>query len=81
MEEKPKTEQKKRGGKSKDELEQYLVKKAEVEANLPLYEKKIEDQLGIPLAGPRAKIPQNPQWGIRSIAMGKTYFCTAIKLT
>jgi transposase len=42
-EEKPKTEPKKRGQKSKEEREQWLIDKAEREANLPLFEKKIED--------------------------------------
>jgi transposase len=59
--EKTKAEPKKRGRKSKEEREQYLIEKAEYEANLPLYEKKIEDQLDVPLAELRAKIPQDPQ--------------------
>ena len=41
-EEKPKPEPKKRGRKSKEEREQWLKEQAEKEANLPLYEKKIE---------------------------------------
>ena len=49
-EEKPKTEPKKRGRKSKEEREQWLIEKAEREANLPLFEKKIEEQLDVPLA-------------------------------
>jgi transposase len=35
-EEKPQTEPKKRGRKSKEEREQWLIEKAEIEANLPL---------------------------------------------
>ncbi|TFJ91563.1 transposase, partial [Lentibacillus salicampi] len=44
-EEKPKPEPKKRGRKSKEEREQWLKEQAEKEANLPLYDKKIEAQL------------------------------------
>lgn len=39
-EEKPKTEPKKRGRKSKEEREQWLIEKAELEANLPLLKRK-----------------------------------------
>lgn len=45
-EEKTKAAPKKRGRKSKEEREQWWAKQAEKEANLPLYEKKIEAQLG-----------------------------------
>lgn len=48
-EEKPKTEPKKRGRKSKEERKQWLAEKAEREANLPLFGKKIEEQLDVPL--------------------------------
>ena len=41
--EKSKTEPKKRGRKSKEEREQWLIEKAEREANLPIFEKKIEN--------------------------------------
>ncbi len=40
---KPKAEPKKRGRKSKAEREQWLKEQAEKEANIPLYEKKIEE--------------------------------------
>src|SRR5699024_3888103 len=46
---KPKSEPKKRGRKPKAEREQWLKEKAEKEANLPIYEKKIEDQLDVSL--------------------------------
>jgi transposase len=62
-EEIPKTEPKKRGRKSKEEREQWLIEKAEKEATLPLFEKKMEDQLDVPLAELRVEIPQDPQWG------------------
>ena len=42
-EEKLKTEPKKRGRKSKEVRENYLIVKSEFEANLSLHEKKIED--------------------------------------
>ncbi|KXG44495.1 hypothetical protein U473_11075 [Tepidibacillus decaturensis] len=38
------------------------------------FEKKIEDQLAVPLAELRAKIPQDPQWGIKKNCEGKNVF-------
>lgn len=73
-EEQPKTEPKKRGRKSKEEREQWLIEKAEQEANLPLFEKKIEEQLDIPLADLQAEIPQDPQWGVKKNSEGKNVF-------
>lgn len=73
-EEKPKTEPKKRGRKSKEEREQWLIEKAELKANLPLFEKKIEDQLNVPLAELRSEIPQDPEWGIKKNSEGKNVF-------
>jgi transposase len=73
-EEQPKREPKKRGRKSKEEREQWLIKKAEQEANLPLFEKKIEEQLAVPLAVLRAEIPQDPQWGVKKNSEGKNVF-------
>lgn len=43
-EKKSKAEPKKRGRKKKEEREKWLAEQAEREANLPLYEKKIEDK-------------------------------------
>lgn len=60
-EDKPKPESKKRGHKSKEEREQWLKKQAEKEANLPLYDKKIEVQLDIPLTKLRTEAPQSPR--------------------
>lgn len=48
-EEKPEKVPKKRGRKPKAEREQWLKEQAEREANRPLYEKKIQDQLDVPL--------------------------------
>lgn len=73
-EEKPKIEPKKRGRKSKEEREKWLVEQAEQEANLPLFEKKIEAQLDVPLKQLRAEIPQNPEWGVKKNSEGKNVF-------
>src|SRR5690606_28643850 len=73
-EEQPKIEPKKRGRKSKEEREQWMIEKAEREANLPLFEKKIEDQLDVPLAELRSEIPEDPQWGVKKNSEGKNVF-------
>jgi transposase len=73
-EEKPKAEPKKRGRKSKEEREQWLIEQAEKEADLPLFEKKIEAQLDVPLAELRAEIPQDPKWGVKKNSEGKNVF-------
>src|SRR5699024_12227965 len=73
-EEKPKPEPKKRGRKSKEEREQWLREQAEWEANLPLYEKKIEAQLDVPLDELRAEVPQDPKWGVKKNSEGKNVF-------
>jgi transposase len=73
-EEKPKIEPKKRGRKSKDEREQWLLEQAEIEANLPIFEKKIEIQLDVPLADLRAEVPQDPKWGVKKNSEGKNVF-------
>ncbi|PLR82613.1 IS5/IS1182 family transposase [Bacillus canaveralius] len=72
--EKPKEEPKKRGRKSKEEREKWLIEKAEREANLSIFEKKIEDQLNVPLAELRNEIPQDPQWGVKKNSEGKNVF-------
>jgi transposase len=51
-----------------------LIEKAEQEASLPLFEKKIEDQLDIPLTELRAEVPQNPEWGVKKNSEGKNVF-------
>ncbi|MFC0477109.1 transposase [Robertmurraya beringensis] len=73
-EEKPKTEPMKRGRKSKEEREQWLIEQAEREANLPLFEKKIEEQLDVPLEQLRTEVPQNPEWGVKKNSEGKNVF-------
>lgn len=65
---------KKRGRKKKEEREQWLADKAQEEANLSLYEKKIEAQLDAPLHKLRSEIPQAPKWGIKKNSEGKNVF-------
>lgn len=72
--EKPKAEPKKRGRKKKEEREQWLAEQAEQEANLPLYEKKIEAHLDEPLARLRAEVPQDPKWGVKKNSEGQNVF-------
>ena len=73
-EEKPKSEPKKRGRKLKAEREQWLKEQAEKEANLPIYEKKIENQLDISLDQLRTEVPQTPKWGVKKNSEGKNEF-------
>ncbi len=73
-EEKSETTPKKRSRKSKEERDQYLKEQAEKEANLPLYEKKIEAQLDVPLDVLRAEVPQNPKWSVKTNADGKNKY-------
>ena len=72
--EKTKPEPKKRGRKPRDEREQWLKEQAEKEANLPIYEKKIEAQLDISLTELRAEVPQDPKWGVKKNSEGKNEF-------
>lgn len=72
--EKPKATPKKRGRKKKEEREQWLIEQAEREANLPLYEKKIEDQLEVPLDQLRAEVPQDPKWGVKKNSEGRNEY-------
>jgi transposase len=44
------------------------------------FEKKIEDQLEVPLDELRAEIPQDPQWGVKKNSEGKNVLGMAIKL-
>ncbi|MEC0665474.1 IS1182 family transposase [Priestia flexa] len=73
-EEKPKSEPKKRGRKPKEEQEKWLQEKAEREAALPLFEKKIEAQLGASLVELRSAVPLDPKWGIKKNSKGKNVF-------
>ena len=73
-EEKPKAEPKKRGRKPKEKRDDWLTEQAEKEANLPLYEKKIEAQLDASLDELRSEIPLNPKWGVKKNSEGKNVF-------
>nr|WP_283163476.1 IS1182 family transposase [Sporolactobacillus mangiferae] len=67
-------EPKKRGRKSKEEREEWLAEQAKKEANLPLFEKKIEAQLDASLSELRAQVPKEPKWGIKKNSEGKHVF-------
>lgn len=66
--------QKKRGRKPKAEREAWRQEQAEKEAALPLYDKKIEDQLDVPLEELRATVPTDPKWSIKKNSEGKNVF-------
>src|SRR5690625_1617386 len=72
--EKPKPEPKKRGRKSKAERDEWLKEQAVKEANLPIYEKKIEAQLDVSLSELRTEVPQDPKWGVKKNSDGKNEF-------
>lgn len=73
-EEKPKPEPKKRGRKSKEEREQWLKEQAKKEANMPLYDKRIETQLDASLTELRDEVPWDPQWSVKKNSEGKNEF-------
>lgn len=73
-EEKPESEPKKRGRKSKEEREKWLLEKAEKEASLSLYKKTIEAQLDESLHDLRTLVPIDPKWGIKKNSEGKNTF-------
>lgn len=73
-EKKPEPEPKKRGRKPTVEREQWLKEQEEREANLPLYEKKIEAQLDVSLDELRSSVPQEPKWGVKKNSEGKNVF-------
>ena len=41
---------------------------------MPLYEKKIEAQLDVPLAALRSEVPTDPKWGVKKNSEGKNVF-------
>lgn len=79
--EKPKTTPKKRGRKTKEEQEKWLQEQTEREAALPIFEKKIEDQLDVSLAELRSSVPLDPKWGIKKNSEGKNVFWFGYKGT
>ncbi|MCM3763298.1 IS1182 family transposase, partial [Alkalihalobacillus oceani] len=72
--EKPRSEPKKRGRKSKEEKEKWLQEQAEQEAVRPIFEKKIEAQLDASLVELRSAVPLDPKWGIKKNSEGKNIF-------
>ncbi|SIT00154.1 IS5/IS1182 family transposase [Salimicrobium salexigens] len=74
QEKKPKPEPKKRGRKSKAERDQWLKEKREREADLPLYEKTIEDQRTASASALMSQAPLEPAWGIKKNSEGKNVF-------
>lgn len=65
---------KKRGRKSKEEREAWLLEQAEIEANLTTYEKKLAAQLTIPTATLIQDMPTEPKWGVKKNSDGKNTF-------
>jgi transposase len=51
-----------------------LIEQAELEANLPLFKKKIEAQLNVSLMELRNEVPQHPEWGVKKNSEGKNVF-------
>jgi transposase len=72
-------EPRERGRKKKEEREQSLLEKAVEEANLPLYEKTIADQLDVPLSELRFSVPIHPKWGVKKSSEGKNVFWYGFK--
>ncbi len=72
--EKTNSKPQKRGRKPKKERDQWLKEQAEKEDSLPLYEKKIEAQLDVPLAELRTEVPQDPKWGVKKNSEGRNVF-------
>lgn len=73
-EEKPNAEPKKRGRKSKAERDQWLKEKEAENASLPIFEKKIEDQLDISYDELHDQMPLHPTWGVKKNSEGKNVF-------
>jgi transposase len=72
-------EPKKRGRKPKTEQEAFKLEVQEKERQQSIYEKKIEDQLPIPLEALRAEVPLEPNWGIKKNSEGKNTFWFGFK--
>jgi hypothetical protein len=65
---------KKRGRKSKAERDQWLKEQAELEANRPLFEKKVEEQLQYSFSELNKQISLAPEWGVKKNSEGKNVF-------
>lgn len=57
-----------------------LKEKAEKEANLPIYEKRIEDQLDVLLDNLRTEVPQTPKSVVRKTVKVKMSTGLVIKV-
>ena len=77
--EKKVTAPKKRGRKSKEERADWLAEQAAIEANLTMYEKKLEAQLTIPTTTLCQEIPIEPKWGVKKNSDGKNTFWYGFK--
>ena len=63
----------------RQECDNWLKEQAEKEADLSIYEKKIDVQLDVSLSDLRTKNPQDPACGVQETAMVKTNFGLDIK--
>lgn len=70
---------KKRGRKSKEERKQWLQEHLKLEANRPLFEKKVEEQLPYSFAELDEQIPLAPEWGVKKNSEGKNVFWYGFK--
>lgn len=70
---------KKRGRKSKAEREKWLKEQEAYEASLPLYQKKIEDQLGVSYQKLHDEMPLDPTWGVKKNSEGKNAYWFGFK--
>lgn len=70
---------KKRGRKSKAERERWLHEQLELEANRPLFEKKVEAQLAYTSAELLSEIPLTAEWGVKKNSEGKNVFWYGFK--
>jgi transposase len=70
---------KKRGRKSKEEREKWLQEQLEIEANRPLFEKKVEEQLPYSFEELNQEIPLAPEWGVKKNSEGKNVFWYGFK--
>lgn len=71
---KPESQPKKRGRKSKSEREAWLRQKQKEEAQKTIYEKEIADQLDESYVSLRDQMPLDPKWGIKKNSKGKNVF-------
>lgn len=63
----------------KSERGQWLIKQAYLKANQSIFEKKIENQLDVPLTELRLEIPHDSKWGVKKNSEGKKRFLVWLK--